>query len=122
MKVSFSKSPLLSIGLLASIVLLFTACGKTDDTKRCRATLIATRDVSQVSHRRPVISADAAVVPDPQVGSNTRSLGSVVIRMHLSSVDRDVWTTKIFGSLRLWIAPPMSSHTLDIGNAGKSSR
>ena len=43
-----------------------------------------TRDVSHVSHRRPHPSATKAVVPEPQVGSRTKSPGRVVIKMQRS--------------------------------------
>ena len=52
--------------------------------RRWRATAMATRDVSMVIQRRPHFSDMAAVVPEPQVGSRTRSPGSVVIRMQRS--------------------------------------
>src|SRR6266705_1503265 len=44
---------------------------------RCRVKAKATRDVSIVIHRRPHFSATNAVVPEPHVGSITRSPGSV---------------------------------------------
>ena len=49
-----------------------------------RAKARATREVSTVIHLRPHCSATMAVVPDPQVGSRTKSPGSVAMRMHLS--------------------------------------
>ena len=51
---------------------------------RCLASASATRLVSQVIQRRPHFSATKAVVPLPQVGSSTKSPGSVVIRMQRS--------------------------------------
>src|SRR5204863_3150652 len=48
---------------------------------RARAKASATRDVSIVIQRRPHCSATVAVVPEPQVGSSTRSPGSVAINM-----------------------------------------
>jgi hypothetical protein len=53
---------------------------------RARANASATRDVSIVIQRRPHCSATYAVVPEPQVGSRTRSPGSVDISTHR-------WTT-----------------------------
>ena len=74
-----------------------------------------------VIHRRPHCSATMAVVPDPHVGSSTRSPGSVVIRMH-RSIDRWLRSEphrpsgrRGFGCRR---CPSMQ---LDSGNAGKSS-
>jgi len=49
------------------------------------ASVIATREVSQVIQRRPHFSAAKAVVPEPQVGSRTRSPGSVVMSMQRST-------------------------------------
>ena len=46
---------------------------------RARASASATREVSIVIQRRPHCSATNAVVPEPQVGSSTRSPGSVAI-------------------------------------------
>src|ERR1035437_8638148 len=60
---------------------------------RCFASASATRLESQVIQRRPHCSAVYAVVPLPQVGSNTKSPGSVVIRMHRSITFGDVCTT-----------------------------
>src|ERR1700737_2149313 len=65
---------------------------------RVRASVRHTRLVSIVIQRRPHCSATYAVVPDPHVGSSTRSPGSVVIRMHLSSTFVLVWTTNSLGS------------------------
>src|ERR1700687_4259135 len=52
---------------------------------RARASANATREVSIVIQRRPHCSATVAVVPEPQVGSSTKSPGSVAIRRHLAS-------------------------------------
>ena len=49
---------------------------------RARASASATREVSIVIQRRPHCSATVAVVPEPQVGSSTRSPGSEAINMH----------------------------------------
>jgi hypothetical protein len=49
-------------------------------SRRWRARASGTRLVSIVIQRRPHCSATYAVVPDPQVGSRTRSPGSVVIK------------------------------------------
>ena len=46
---------------------------------RARASASATREVSIVIQRRPHCSATVAVVPEPQVGSSTRSPGSVAM-------------------------------------------
>ena len=51
---------------------------------RARASARATREVSMVIQRRPHCSATYAVVPEPQVGSRTRSPGSVVMRIQRS--------------------------------------
>ena len=58
-----------------------------------RANAIATREVSIVIQRRPHCSATVAVVPEPQVGSSTRSPGSVAIRRQRSMIRVPVWTT-----------------------------
>src|SRR5579875_994947 len=47
--------------------------------RRERASASATRLVSMVIQRRPHCSATYAVVPEPHVGSSTRSPGSVVM-------------------------------------------
>ena len=60
---------------------------------RVRASASATREVSTVIHRRPHCSATYAVVPAPQVGSSTRSPGSVVMSMQRSMTFVFVWTT-----------------------------
>ena len=52
---------------------------------RARASARATREVSMVIQRRPHCSATYAVVPEPQVGSRTRSPGSVVINTQRST-------------------------------------
>ncbi len=54
---------------------------------RARANANATRDVSMVIHRLPHCSATYAVVPDPHVGSSTKSPGSVVINRYRSILD-----------------------------------
>jgi hypothetical protein len=88
---------------------------------RARANASATREVSMVIQRRPHCSATNAVVPEPQVGSHTRSPGSVIMSTHRSRTRETVWTTYRFGSVLL--APLLvSSHTLAIGITGKSSR
>ena len=51
--------------------------------------------------RRPHFSAHHAVVPEPQVGSNTRSPGSEVIRRQRSTTLVLVWTTYTFSSVKL---------------------
>ena len=43
-----------------------------------------------VIQRRPHCSATVAVVPEPQVGSTTKSPGSVVIRIQRSTILVDV--------------------------------
>ena len=48
------------------------------------ASASATREVSMVIQRRPHCSATVAVVPEPQVGSSTRSPGSVAMRRQRS--------------------------------------
>src|SRR5437867_3451745 len=53
-----------------------TKYGKLEVARRSRATAAATRLVSHVSQRRPNRSALIAVVPDPHVGSTTRSPAS----------------------------------------------
>ena len=50
-----------------------------------RAKAKATREVSSVIQRRPHCSATNAVVPEPQVGSRTRSPGSVTINRQRST-------------------------------------
>src|SRR3972149_6993383 len=60
---------------------------------RLRGSGSATRLGSVVIHRRPHCSATYAVVPEPQVGSKTRSPGSVVIRRQRATELVDVWTT-----------------------------
>ena len=57
---------------------------------RARASARATREVSMVIQRRPHCSATYAVVPEPQVGSRTRSPGSVAMRMQRSMTLADV--------------------------------
>ena len=83
------------------------------------ASVIATRLVSQVIQRRPHFSATKAVVPEPQVGSSTRSPGSVVIKRQRSSVFTPVWTTYVFSSVKLPV--PVSIQMLTSGKMGKSS-
>ena len=63
---------------------------------RSRASASATRLVSIVTQRRPHFSETAAVVPDRQVGSNTRSPGSVVMRTQRSMIFGFVSTTYCF--------------------------
>src|SRR3989304_1250169 len=65
---------------------------------RARASASATREVSIVIQRRPHCSAAKAVVPEPQVGSRTRSPGSVVISRQRSITLGLVCTTYIFFS------------------------
>src|ERR1700724_3752796 len=62
---------------------------------RARARARATREVSIVIHRRPHCSATYAVVPEPQVGSRTRSPGSVAIKIQRSTTAEAVWTTYV---------------------------
>src|SRR3546814_17191585 len=64
--------------------------------KRCFVSVIATRLVSHVTQRRPHASAQYAVVPDPQVGSKTRSPGSVAINIQRSIILWLVCTTYDF--------------------------
>ena len=65
---------------------------------RVLAMFSAMRLVSLVIQRRPHCSATWAVVPLPQVGSSTRSPGSVVIRMQRWTTFAVVWTTYTFSS------------------------
>ncbi len=51
-----------------------------------------------VIQRRPHCSATMAVVPEPQVGSSTRSPGSEVIKMQRWTTFVAVWTTYAFAS------------------------
>ena len=60
---------------------------------RARASARATREVSMVIQRRPHCSATYAVVPEPQVGSSTKSPGSVVIRMQRWMTEVGVFAT-----------------------------
>ena len=60
---------------------------------RARARAKATREVSMVIQRRPHCSATYAVVPEPQVGSRTRSPGSVAMRRQRWITSWFVWTT-----------------------------
>src|SRR5690242_14734427 len=87
---------------------------------RALASASATRDVSIVIQRRPHCSATYAVVPEPQVGSSTRSPGSVVIRIQRSTIFVFVCTTYIFSALN----PPWetSVQMLFSGDAEKSSK
>ena len=66
---------------------------KKQDAQDAAAKAKATRDVSIVIHRRPQFSATVAVVPEPQVGSRTKSPGSVAISMQRSTMRSLVWTT-----------------------------
>src|SRR5438094_1825252 len=84
---------------------------------RVRASVRATRLVSMVIHRRPHCSATYALVPLPQVGSRTRSPGSVVIRTQRFMTSSLVCTT--YDGLA---APPNPSHKLLNARAGKSSQ
>jgi len=61
--------------------------------RRVRASASATRLVSIVIQRLPHCSATYAVVPEPQVGSRTRSPGSVVMRRQRATTLGLVWTT-----------------------------
>ena len=65
---------------------------------RARAKAMATREVSAVIQGRPHCSATYAVVPEPQVGSRTRSPGSVVINTQRSTTRTFVWTTNTLES------------------------
>src|ERR1051325_1317140 len=85
--------------------------------RRCFARVTATRDVSHVIHRRPHCSATYAVVPLPQVGSKTRSPGSVVMSIHRWFASKEVCTTYIRGAPN-WTL----SHLSVIIFMGKSSR
>src|SRR5690606_35236914 len=76
----------------------------------------AMRLVSMVIHRRPHCSATYAAVPLPQVGSRTRSPGSVDNKIHRWIILAPVWTTNR-GSLP--VAVPVQ--TLCTGFTGKSS-
>src|SRR5260370_11961231 len=87
---------------------------------RARASASATREVSMVIHRRPHSSAAYAVVPEPHVGSSTRSPGSVAIMMHLWTTFVDVWTTYTLSSVNPVIIT--SRHRLFKGDTGKSSK
>ncbi len=58
-----------------------------------------------------------SVVPLPQVGSRTRSPGSVVIKMQRWTISGLVCTTYVGSE-----APPKASHQLDRDLKGKSSR
>ncbi len=93
-----------------------TKYGKPATINRCRATARATREVSIVIHRRPQCSAAYAVVPAPQVGSSTRSPGSVVISRQRSMILVSVWTTYILSEM----FPAVSSHQLESSTIGKS--
>ena len=73
----------------------------------------------------PMVMAAAArgirriVVPEPQVGSSTRSPGSVVMRRHRAIAFGFVSTTYTLSDANP--AVTVSDHALLIGNAGKSS-
>ena len=86
---------------------------------RCRASASATREVSIVIQRRPHCSATKAVVPEPQVGSSTRSPGSVDISMQRSTPWCRLHDVDLVGPSS---GSPVSSQMLLSGNAGKSSR
>jgi hypothetical protein len=77
---------------------------------RARARASATREVSIVIQRRPHCSATVAVVPEPQVGSRTRSPGSVAMRRQRST----------FASAKPLTA--VSAQWSAIGETEKSSR
>src|ERR1700679_3341427 len=85
---------------------------------RTLARASATREVSAVIHRLPHCSATNAVVPDPHVGSRTRSPGSVA-----KSTQRA--TTLVFVSTTYLLSCAsnphrVSSHRLFTGITGKS--
>src|SRR5512142_2819893 len=75
---------------------------------RVRASVTATRLVSIVIHRRPHCSATYAVVPEPQVGSRTRSPGSVDMRIHRSTIFEEVSITYFLSYLYLQISAVLS--------------
>src|SRR6266487_553261 len=81
---------------------------------------MATLDVSHVIQRRPYLSADIAVVPEPPVGSKTISPGSVDIRTHRSTTFFGVWTTYTFSSVKL--PTPVSNQRFVKGVIGLSVR
>src|SRR6185436_16800348 len=85
---------------------------------RARANASATREVSIVIQRRPHCSATTEVVPEPQVGSSTRSPGSVVMRTQRATTARLVWTTYVFLSAKPEVT--VSSQKLLRGKTGKS--
>ena len=93
--------------------------GKVAVSSRCRASASGTRDVSMVIQRRPHCSATYAVVPEPQVGSRTRSPGSVVIRRQRWMTFTLVWTT--YALSRASKPHFVSSQTLPISETAKSS-
>ena len=69
-----------------------------------------------VIQRRPHCSATVAVVPEPQVGSSTRSPGSVVIRMQRWTTFADVSTTYLLSETKPAI--PVSNQRLLLGVTG----
>ena len=75
--------------------------GRTAVARRCRAIAIGIGEVSHVIHLRPQRSEINAVVAPPQVGSNTKSPGSVAIRIHRSITLSDVCTTYLLSPGRL---------------------
>src|SRR5579871_5760448 len=87
---------------------------------RARASANATRDVSMVIQRRPHCSATKAAVPEPHVGSRTRSPGSVAIKTQRSVTLVLVWTTYILGSPNPAVV--VSSHWLVSEKTRKSSK
>src|SRR2546427_6504249 len=86
---------------------------------RARASASATREVSMVIQRRPHCSATYAVVPEPQVGSRTRSPGSVHISKHRCITLGAVCTTYSF-AIPLPVA--VSCHKFVKYEQGKSSK
>ena len=86
---------------------------------RARARARATREVSMVIQRRPHCSATYAVVPEPQVGSSSRSPGSVAIRMQRSMTFSAVWTTYNLEAAN--VLRTVSDQTLLYSVTGKSS-
>ena len=83
---------------------------------RWRATAMDTAEVSMAIQRRPQRSAVKGIAPEPQVGSRTRSPGSVVMSRTRRNTSGGVST--MYG---LSIGAPMFVHTLVMLRPGISS-
>src|SRR5690606_1960421 len=80
--------------------------------RRALARASATLDVSITIQRRPHCSATYAVVPEPQVGSSTKSPGSVVIKIQRLTTSGLVSTTYVgFAGPLSWVQRLLSGTT-----------